>query len=859
MPKRPDGDEAHQSDREATRPDHSRKTMVDAIAQAKSEHESHKPVHLRTVPDSEKSLSEDEDALRRFLIDCGTAIGAEREQVESIFIELIMGQLIRSVKALERAIPTLRRRESFPVGLLDEIQMRLAGRQEIPEHIGEKPPQVVLGIPSAGIANGVVTLMTKSVIEKPRLRWLPEKTRAYTVMDCNLKFVNRTHAVSELFNLHRCNFATLDNGGAGAEYRFALIDNLRGMGKSTFGRHYISTCRSRSDLPMSNKPFVDSLTRARTLTINLMCAELSEHIDEGKTRCQDALRDEFVKTVSQRITWDEMEGNVDILKIPLSDVHSNSFVQCVERFIKESGSPLFLVLDEIGKAFTRPSLTLEQQRTNFLKFCSEVLGETLFCRDLYLLLIGNAGFLSLVANRTPTSPESPASAVMLERIGLCMIRKQHIGEILDFTHREALDQDKAVATYGPCQTDATNEIFARNGRPLVTLSRFYGLEGDSNKKIRAIDAILKATNGHPRWICTMLRSCETFGDLEAYLPEEGLKDHRVKDWIAGLLNYTRGLEVLFTRVEDGRTMDLGKKVFTDLEKSCTYMQLANWAYLRYEGTIDAARLFASEFINRNLSLLFRPFRAFIEQFDHTLAIRYKHEANFELCCLKRFQEMFGEAVETPEKRFPCWFSGTRFGMLRDFRLGTTMGRIPKITERGSGTFDELAQATAKPDHWPSIRAKMLECELPRAFIPADLSASSDVIIMTKAFDGKDQLLVTIGLAVKCTQSPLALDGANESVAREQELFNRMFVRSSSALSELNVLIICASGGFAGCSNSISSKILELSTSYPNVHETILLNLSDMEKRANFFGLNGTQGLIDKIEAMILKQHGGNWL
>jgi hypothetical protein len=33
----------------------------------------------------------------------------------------------------------------------------------------------------------------------------------------------------------------------------------------------------------------------------------------------------------------------------------------------------------------------------------------------------------------------------------------------------------------------------------------------------------------------------------------------------------------------------------------------------------------------------------------------------------------------------------------------------------------------------------------------------------------------------------------------------------------------------------------------------------MEKRANFFGLNGTQGLIDKIEAMILKQHGGNWL
>jgi hypothetical protein len=212
----------------------------------------------------------------------------------------------------------------------------------------------------------------------------------------------------------------------------------------------------------------------------------------------------------------------------------------------------------------------------------------------------------------------------------------------------------------------------------------------------------------------------------------------------------------------------------------------------------------------------------------------------------------------------------------------------------------LEQSTAVPELWPNILELMLKLEAPRSFIPADMSASTDVLMVTSAILEGENRTVTIGLAVKCTQSPLAAEGPRNSVNREKEIFNRMFLGSTSYVrdaddvpsiysgditaadepilvdeedrcsspkilahsnektklgQDLNILIVCSTGGFSGVRfpagrNYASS--LEVGK-YDKIHETIYLDLSNTHKRASFFGVADDEHLAEKIEWMVGKK------
>ena len=351
----------------------------------------------------------------------------------------------------------------------------------------------------------------------------------------------------------------------------------------------------------------------------------------------------------------------------------------------------------------------------------------------------------------------------------------------------------------------------------------------------------------------------------------------IANWVLQLMEYSAGVQWLMEKAESGEAVNLSAKVFREINQSRTFGQLADYARLRYEGTLDNSRIFASKFIKRHLSALFLPFRYFLMQFDIATPVRYNHEGNFELCCFRRLQEMFPpkenpNEIPTPGSRFPMCFGNSTFGLINNFWLHQSFIRFPKITTKGAKRFESLDQKTASEALLPQIVAAMRSQPLPCNFLPADLSASSDSFLLSKATLNNEDRTVTIGLAVKCLQTPLSHTGERNSLKREQFVFNRMFdgVPSPDSIDaqdrnprysglndlgkDINILIVISTGGFSDMhfGDGSYSKTLVHNNEFPNITETILIDLSSVEKRKDFFGVTDDEDLTNKIEWMVSK-------
>ena len=241
---------------------------------------------------------------------------------------------------------------------------------------------------------------------------------------------------------------------------------------------------------------------------------------------------------------------------------------------------------------------------------------------------------------------------------------------------------------------------------------------------------------------------------------------------------------------------------------------------------------------------FSPFRDFISIYGEKMGdVKLDHPANFELCCLKRFQEMFHAESSNPGLLFADWFQGTVFGQLKDFSIAKTHRSIPKITEEGKTSFSTIEQETLRADNWPELHSAM-EFLAPQCFIPRDKSAATDVLIMSRAIFEGEPCIVTVGLAVKCYSSS-QLSG--NSIHRELSLFDRMFESEDhSSARRLNFLFICCTGnhpskrflktldGSEKLNNHFS--LIETDSSFPHITEAVYLDLSTEELRAKFFGI-----------------------
>jgi hypothetical protein len=351
----------------------------------------------------------------------------------------------------------------------------------------------------------------------------------------------------------------------------------------------------------------------------------------------------------------------------------------------------------------------------------------------------------------------------------------------------------------------------------------------------------------------------------------------------------------------GDSIDLALPALEDVSKSLPLVKVAARAGFRYEGTLQNARLYVTKGVKRYLSIFFLAFRAYISEVRPKSPIKIEYFSNFETCCGKRFQELFPEHTEGRDSAFITrWFGGSNYKtFLETLRIGEYSANAPKISDQGKKTFWSLSQSTAKPYLWPEIREAMFNASPRGAFYPDYMSASSDVILTAceKGSDGRDHQ-VTIGLAVKCLQGPLS----EPLISAEKQIFNQMFESKSVLLTrtrksvtgapastpplprgratsndvdgrvrrtddvetdakstetdDVNILIICNTGTYSYpkfAANEFSF-VEGPHESYPFIHETIYLNLSNEKMRSDFFGIRGAEDirLRENLEFLVKK-------
>jgi hypothetical protein len=90
--------------------------------------------------------------------------------------------------------------------------------------------------------------------------------------------------------------------------------------------------------------------------------------------------------------------------------------------------PLFIAIDEIGKAFHHDQWDDFKQRDMFFKFCRDILDSWLELENVFFLISGRATFLGYVGQRPNNIRGLTSSTYTFQRLSIHLIRPQYIAE-----------------------------------------------------------------------------------------------------------------------------------------------------------------------------------------------------------------------------------------------------------------------------------------------------------------------------------------------------------------------------------------------------------------------------------------------
>ena len=683
---------------------------------------------------------------------------------------------------------------------------------------------------------GMIKDLEVDYSKRMKYEWKPiEPSAELTTGD--LFFVNRENAVSELVKLLSINNTKIGgtNPGEGQTFHVGIIDHLFGMGKTTFGCNFIHECSkllSRIEAARNcgaldpivakyDNDVLSVLSRSRTLNVLLEHSSLLQAMLKPESEKRSACESILIKRILESLAAYSGVNPQCVHSIGkgISDGDINTSASLLRRLIViTGGDPVFIVLDEMGTAFAG-ELDVIERRRHFNEFCQLILLDWLRSKDLHFIIVGRGSVFEWNGNR----PESGSiksvelSSYHFVRLPLGMIREKHVLEIMKFTERmcEVKRGDQIVTEY-PYLVD------------------FYSLTQEELCSV--VSGIVKQTNGHPRSILEMLTSCETKEDLLNFKPP--LSD--IEEWGASLLPYSESLKQLLHSQQEGVPFNLSHPLNQRQTKSLTFCQLADRAFLRWEGDLTRATLHATPEVRAVLVALCFSCKAYMTNFVPGADLVLHRDRILEIALIKRFQDMFGTKC-SPGQLYPNWFGETDFGRLTGFSVTGKLSGFPKNTRRsGQSTPVNPESRTAHPATWPFL-LQSTTASVPACYLPLPNSMSSDGLIMTYGHLGGKRLLVTLGIAAKCQKATIC----DAAIKEEIRLFNRMFEDTSaygekrkSKDEELRLLFICFTGGytrkheFVGNRNHTTFPIDH--TIYPYVHHVMLLNLGTEKRRAEFF-------------------------
>ncbi|KAF0737478.1 hypothetical protein Ae201684P_006338 [Aphanomyces euteiches] len=504
------------------------------------------------------------------------------------------------------------------------------------------------------------------------------------------------------------------------------------------------------------------------------------------------------------------------------DILSNPKTKTADRFLENFTNvcgPVFIVLDEIGAAFSADDLNDLEQRKTFLSFCSNVVGKWLWLPKVFFVLVGRGSFLTYVGRR-PEDLKLSSRMHMFERLKLDLLREDAIEEILENTW---------ISTE-------------------LSLWDYFGLNNSTAKTVAK--HLFDQTNGHPRSLFHALVQSKSLEDLLRYegaFPLQGLNLVKFYD------DSVRHKEQVLLLLEAAETQDRVNmlQLIPDRgERAVSLDVIANKSCVDWEGTAEEARVYIHPMVKSYLEGWLMPLAEYIEYIGKSLKVSVDYPNAFEWMFIKRFQQAFSVKSQ-PRLVMPEFFDSPIFGSCDDLAFSTFTQPMPKITSNGS-RFPNLHSSTASPDRWKVLldRIALLGDVCLK---PLPKSASSDAFLVTKArFRGKE-VKVVCGLAVKnYAKTPFT----DNDLSKECDVFDRMFNRIDST-GYLRVLFVCCTSYDKDMSSKFKGKshfVYQCKKSFPNIDEAILLNLETPKQRAAFFGVE--DDLAPFVEVVVRKAEVG---
>ena len=297
-------------------------------------------------------------------------------------------------------------------------------------------------------------------------------------------------------------------------------------------------------------------------------------------------------------------------------------------------------------------------------------------------------------------------------------------------------------------------------------------------------------------------------------------------------------------------VDLSARIEYD-ERSLAREIIANNALIAWEGTLEKATLLPNQKVVQFFGSYFTFFREYVELLAKSRKLPLDYPDAFEVLLIKRFQEMFS-APRRPSDVLPSFFDSPVFGCCENLVFDDGLRPMPQILPKGQG--GSLRSPTAPPSAWPDILREM-EKSISLCLKPPLRSASPDALFLGTVRKSSEDFRYVCGVASKNYVEEKTSVGM-AMIDEECEKFNVIFDGSDGEdPKRLRVLFICSSGYDAGIKKLFKGKkfhVLKVSQKWKNIDELILLDLTSVQNRAEFFGLTNGDVLSQAIENVIAK-------
>ncbi|KAG3173562.1 hypothetical protein PI126_g784 [Phytophthora idaei] len=223
-------------------------------------------------------------------------------------------------------------------------------------------------------------------------KWKEKEEPIYAIDSHTMFFVNQDEATEQLLKIHQRNYNRAKRGVVGNTWAIPLVDNVFGLGKTTFGWEYIRNCQNMWDKsPLkTNSGFLDTVRSCHTIKIEFTPQQLlGTNGDFDDMKALNNTIDDICSYFAENYGFRPLALAPEML--PPYCAH-----KIFPKNLTNEVGPLFIMIDEIGMAFNHIKLGEIDHKERFMAFCGQVLAPLFLNERLFFLIAGRAAFMNYV-------------------------------------------------------------------------------------------------------------------------------------------------------------------------------------------------------------------------------------------------------------------------------------------------------------------------------------------------------------------------------------------------------------------------------------------------------------------------------